>query len=164
MPDFHGCCSTLNIGRARPKIVFYLVSYYKCLKTNEQDCIQDIEFLWEIFFHIPLCFLTRQHYCCSSCSIPAQSGVTFNSQRQYGVDAAAWLHGASSRDKPVLGNPGSDPENFLQRSRRLLLILSSSRIFFDHNWQHTRNSFLMKHMSEKKAMKYNWKLTPKLFN
>ena len=34
----HGCCNTLNISQGMLKIVFYLVSYYKRLKTNAQNC------------------------------------------------------------------------------------------------------------------------------
>ena len=37
-PDCHGCCSALNISQGMLKIVFYLVSYYKLLKTNAQNC------------------------------------------------------------------------------------------------------------------------------
>ena len=37
--DCHGCYSALNISQAMLKIVFLLVSYYKRLKTNAQDCI-----------------------------------------------------------------------------------------------------------------------------
>ena len=37
-PDCHGCCSALNISQVMLKIVFLLVSYYKLLNTNAQDC------------------------------------------------------------------------------------------------------------------------------
>ena len=38
-PDCHGCCSALNISQVMLKIVFLLVSYYKLLNTNAQDCM-----------------------------------------------------------------------------------------------------------------------------
>ena len=37
-PDCHGCCSTLNISQGMLKIVFFLASYCKRLKTNAQNC------------------------------------------------------------------------------------------------------------------------------
>ena len=42
-PECHGCCSTLNISQAMQKIAFFLVSYYKRLKTNAQNCIKSME-------------------------------------------------------------------------------------------------------------------------
>ena len=36
-PDCHGCCSTLNISQFMLKIEFFIVSYYKRLKTMNRN-------------------------------------------------------------------------------------------------------------------------------
>ena len=65
-PDCHGCFSALNISQVMLKIVFLLVSYYKLLNTNAQDCKKVSKyFKFQIFMSVEL--LSSVNSQCAPC-------------------------------------------------------------------------------------------------